>query len=73
MIATPQEAAREQAYNEGRDNPGRAWVLTFFDTWERNPFYAGPPVPHPESYYDSDDAEPTAATTAPSPDVEIPF
>jgi hypothetical protein len=43
-----QLACQEQARNEGREHPDRAWICTFFDTWERNPYYAGPPVPHPE-------------------------
>lgn len=43
-----QDAAREYARNVGMDNPDRAWILTDWDTWERNPFYQGPPVPHPE-------------------------
>ena len=48
-LATPQEACREYARNVGIEYPDRAWILTHFDTWERNPFYHGPAVPHPES------------------------
>jgi len=49
-IATPAEADREYAENVGRDNPKRAWILSDRDVWYRNPFYSGPPVPHPEDY-----------------------
>jgi len=55
-LATPQEACREYAYNYGSTRPDRAWVLTDFDTWECNPHYQGPPVPHPEDeIYQSND------------------
>lgn len=47
--ATDGEADREEAYALGEQNLLRAWVLTNRDVWHRNPFYAGPPVPHPES------------------------
>ena len=47
-MATPAEACKEFARNVGADHPDRAWILTDFDTWERNPYYSGPPVPHPE-------------------------
>jgi hypothetical protein len=70
-LATPQEACREFAHNYGAMRPEKAWVLTDYDTWEPNPHYAGPPVPHPESY----EAEhglplPPAPVVAPAP-VEV--
>lgn len=46
--ATPSEARAEYAHNAGMDDPGRAWILTPWDTWEANPCYQGPPVRHPE-------------------------
>jgi hypothetical protein len=46
-LATPRDAMLEQARNEGAEDP----TLTFFDTWEQNPYYQGPPVPHPESEF----------------------
>lgn len=46
--ATPTEACREYARNVGMYHPERAWILTDYDTWEKNPFYSGPPVPYPE-------------------------
>jgi hypothetical protein len=47
-LATPGEAVKEYARNVGAERPEQAWILTHYDTWERNPFYAGPPVRHPE-------------------------
>jgi hypothetical protein len=46
-LATPAEAVREWARNFGHDHPDQAWLLSDRDTWERNPFYQGPPVEHP--------------------------
>jgi len=59
-LATPMDACREYALNFGAENQERAWVLTDFDVWMPNPFYRGPPVPHPEEerYDDLDDLEP---------------
>ena len=48
QLATRTDACREYARNIGMDHPDRPWVLTDWDTWERNPFYHGVPVPHPE-------------------------
>ena len=56
-LATPTEACREYARNVGVDHPDRPWILTDFDTWERNPFYHGPPAPHPEYEDDAPTAE----------------
>lgn len=50
LLATHADAEREYAENAGRDNRNRAWILTPYDTWKANPFYVGPPVPHPEDY-----------------------
>jgi hypothetical protein len=43
-----QEAVREWTYIVGAENPDRPWILSDWDTWEKNPFYKGPPVDHPE-------------------------
>ena len=61
-LATMAEAATEYAINVGRDlaesgDTTRAWVLSPYDTWESNPFYVGPPVPHPEDYHPEDEDE----------------
>lgn len=46
---------REWARNVGREFPDREWLLTEYDSWERNPFYRGEPGPHPED--DREDEE----------------
>jgi hypothetical protein len=53
-IATDSEAVQEYAVNAGQDNPERAWLLTSYDTWVRNPFYRGSAVPHPEEQCDTE-------------------
>lgn len=47
--ATLAEADRQYAHEKGRDNADCAWILSDRDAWYKNPFYKGPPVPHPES------------------------
>ena len=47
-MATPAEACREYAWNVGSERPEQAWILTNYDSWEPNPYYHGPSVPHPE-------------------------
>jgi hypothetical protein len=47
-IATQGEAYRELISNLAIDNPNVCWLKTPYDTWERNPNYTGPEVPHPE-------------------------
>jgi hypothetical protein len=54
VLATPSEAISEYGYNAGMDDPEKAWILTPWDVWVRNPHYIGPPVPHPESEIDYD-------------------
>lgn len=44
------EALRDYALNVGQNFPEKAWINTPHDTWELNPFYRGPAVPHPESH-----------------------
>jgi hypothetical protein len=56
MLATEQEADLEYAHNVGRDRRDLAWILSDRDVWYRNPFYQGPPQPHPEDYQ-NDSAE----------------
>jgi hypothetical protein len=46
--ATQAEAYQEMVGNIGSDNPDNEWILTPYDTWERNPAYTGPRGPHPE-------------------------
>jgi len=54
-VATYAEAFKEYARNAGQEAPEQAWILTPWDTWERNPAYVGPPQPHPEDDYDGDE------------------
>lgn len=56
-LANATDACREYARNVGADRPDSPYILTDYDTWEPNPFYAGPPCiasVHPE---DSDPSE----------------
>jgi hypothetical protein len=53
-VATPTEAVREWARNVGwypryKDSQ---WILSDYDTWERNPHYNGPDQGHPEDCCD---------------------
>ncbi len=43
-------AVKQYSYAYGEETPEKPWILSPLDTWERNPFYCGPPVPHPEDY-----------------------
>ena len=45
--ATDAEADREEAREIGRANPHLAWIGTDRDAIHANPFYVGPPQPHP--------------------------
>jgi hypothetical protein len=42
------EQVSQWARAEGAESPETGWILSPFDTWERNPSYRGPEVPHPE-------------------------
>ena len=60
-LATMSDAVREFTYNVGRERPDLAWILSPYDSWSRNPFYLGNPVPHPEDdFRDEDDFDPCA-------------
>lgn len=48
MLATRSDAVREYAFNVGHDRPLQQWILSDYDTWERNPFYIGPDMGHPD-------------------------
>lgn len=52
--ALAQESCREYAYNAGAEQPDLAWINTPLDTWEPNPHYRGPTVPHPEEFTGED-------------------
>lgn len=48
LVGTSAPHLREFARNAGHEHPEQAWILTPWDTWEKNPAYSGPPVRHPE-------------------------
>lgn len=48
------EIDRAAAMEGGAFHPEYAWILSDRDVWYANPWYSGPPVPHPEDY-DPDD------------------
>lgn len=60
-MATQSEAYCEMVQNIGADNADKCWILTPFDTWERNPAYTGPDVPHPEDDFLPEDFLPEGA------------
>ena len=68
--STPSEWDREEARWIGMEKPDQAWILTGNDVWHQNPFYHGPPVPHPED--DEDDFIGPRQLIAPNGD-DIPF
>lgn len=74
-LATPSDARWEYACNAGAADRERQWILTPWDTWERNPHYRGPEQRHPESDPEDELAEPTPYQPwAPSDDGDdIPF
>lgn len=47
-FASLSDARAEYARNVGAEDRGRQWLLTGWDTWERNPYYTGPEQRHPE-------------------------
>ena len=42
------EAIEEQKQIFGMENPDKQWILTSWDSWEKNPYYSGPDQRHPE-------------------------
>jgi hypothetical protein len=46
--ATANKAMREFALTVGKDRTNTAWILTSYDVFVANPFYAGAPQPYPE-------------------------
>ena len=47
---TTAEAVREWAWVVGAERADTQWLLSDYDTWERNPHYTGPAQRHPEDY-----------------------
>ena len=50
--ATYGEAFAEYARNAGEGHPEQEWILTPWDTWQRNPWFTGKPGRHPEDDYE---------------------
>jgi hypothetical protein len=48
MLATMKDAVQEYALWVGRDKPYTQWILSDYDSWEKNPHYIGPDQGHPE-------------------------
>ena len=49
------QAVRQYAYVYVEEDTDSEWILSPFDTWERNPHYRGEPGRHPEDYdYETD-------------------
>jgi len=79
--ATDTDWDRADASQLGQENPDQAWVCTDRDVWHANPYYQGPPVPHPE--YEERDYEALEAMeevdvddnqiVCDIPDEDIPF
>ena len=49
------EGVRAFVQTVGQERPDRAWLLSDYDTWERNPYYRGPKClgsVHPEDDFD---------------------
>jgi hypothetical protein len=67
-----QAAVAQYASVYGEEDKERAWILSPFDTWEKNPHYTGPAVPDPETaMYEYEVAEMEAADAAAA--TEQPF
>lgn len=45
-------ALRQYAAAHGEAEPQREWILSPYDTWEKNPYFVGKPGRHPEDDYD---------------------
>ena len=53
-----EEAVSEWVWAYGSEHPDRAWILSDYDTWHKNPFYQGAERRHPEDYgFDDEDED----------------
>lgn len=64
---------RADALQRGYERPEQAWVCTDRDVWHRNPYYKGPPVPHPEEYESEPAEEPAQPAQDTAQDFPSPF
>jgi len=79
---TTDDMMRHQADMIGFNCPEKAWILTSWDVWIKNPHYQGPEEPHPEDYPYEEDEEDEIPDTRDNTDIkellskmdgEIPF
>lgn len=70
---TQGDAYREMVSNVGMDRPTQQWILTDYDTWERNPSYDGPEQPHPEDHDPDLFVDPVVSPTEHSVASSLPF
>lgn len=68
--ATDSEWDQASAVERGSLDTTRAWVLTDRDVWHPNPFYVGPPQPHPEDDHAWDELEAREAIFAAKAEAE---
>jgi len=74
-FARTSDAIREYVRVVGAESPDSPWIVSPYDTWERNPHYQGPAVPHPDDF--DDEEAPAffinpAPTPVPSTDYPVP-
>ena len=50
QCVAPSESTIEFVRVEGATHPYKAWVNTPDGTWEKNPYFIGFPVPHPDDW-----------------------
>ncbi len=60
---TISEADRASANWVGSQHPDRAWICSDRDAWYPNPYYQGPPQPHPEEVWYEEEFEPLPLAT----------
>ena len=66
MYATDTDWDHFDARQRSEERPDQAWVLTDRDVWHANPFYVGPPQPHPEDYPFESEEDREATADAPA-------
>lgn len=54
LVGTSPAHIKEWARNVGETRPDQEWLLTEYDSWERNPWYQGKPGRHPEDDREDD-------------------
>jgi hypothetical protein len=77
-FSTESEMDQDDARVKGSHRPGQAWILSDRDVWYRNPYYKGPPQPHPEDYHEHMEPEPAPKPQKPAAppdagDPKVPF